>query len=106
MLRRLFKGRHQLDHPDAEVRRAAVAALGDDDAETLGETLARLVRSDPDTEVRLACVRRIRDVALLETLLDDSCLGDAAARRLMALSPPRAPLASAHPKLREAHVLG
>lgn len=87
MLRRLFKSRQPLTHPDAAVRRSAVTGLSDADAAQMAGELGRLLRDDPDPQVRLACLVRVRDRALLQSLLDDPHLGEAAARRLEALAP-------------------
>lgn len=87
MLRRLFKGRDPLTHPDAAVRRSAVRELDDVAAQSVAEDLARLVREDPDAEVRRACLVRISDRDLLQSVLDDPALGEVAARRLRDLSP-------------------
>lgn len=92
MLRRLFKGRHPLTHPDAGVRRAAIRELDDTAAAGLTDELTRLVREDPDPEVRLACLVHVRDRALLESVLDDPLLGETAAQRLQALAPGSEPV--------------
>ncbi len=95
MLRRLFRGRNPLGHPDPAVRRAAVNELDAAAAADAAADLARLVRDDPDPDVRLACLVRVSDRVLLESVLDDPKLGRAAAERLRALTPgPEDPSAS------------
>jgi len=107
MLRRLFKGRQGLYAADAAERRAAVLALDEAALAEAAGHLAELLRGDPDTEVRRACLERIRDVALIEDLLEDPRLGEAAARRLIALGAAPAAAtaaAAAHPALVQAEL--
>ena len=85
MLRRLFKGRRGLNDPDPVARRAAVLALDDDGAADLAGELERLLAEDPDDEVRLACLARLRDPELVKALFDDPRLGAAAVRRMVEL---------------------
>ena len=85
MLRRLFKGRRGLNDPDPVARRAAVLALDDEGAADLAGELERLLAEDPDDEVRLACLARLRDPDVVKALLDDPRLGAAAVRRLVEL---------------------
>lgn len=99
MLRRLFKSRNPLNHPDPAVRLSAVRRLDDAAAENLAGELARLAREDPDREVRLACLVHVRDRAVLESLIADPDLGEAAAQRLRALTHgPKPPPAAAPAK--------
>ncbi|HEX7034976.1 MAG TPA: DUF349 domain-containing protein [Pseudomonadales bacterium] len=94
MLRRLFKSRSPLNHADPAVRRSAIRQLDDAAAENLAEELARMLREDPDREVRLACLVHVRDRALLESLVTDPDLGEAASQRLRALAHGAGPPAS------------
>jgi hypothetical protein len=106
MLRRLFKGRQGLHAPAAAERRAAVLALDEAAATEAAAELAELLRSDPDTEVRRACLERVRDVALIQGLLEDPRLGELAARRLIALggATPETAGAAPHPALLQAEL--
>lgn len=86
MLRRSSRNRRRLTDPDAAVRRSAVESLDPESAAALADTLARLLREDPDAGVRRACLSRVADRTLLQSLLDDPQLGKASAQRLLALA--------------------
>ena len=79
-LKNLFKPKPRLDHAEAGVRLAAVAAL-DDEQDVLG----RVFREDESLSVRLAALERLTDAAVIATGLDDPDVQDDAARRLLAL---------------------
>ena len=79
-LKNLFKRKPRLDHAEAGVRLAAVAAL-DDEQDVLG----RVFREDESLRVRLAALERLTDAAVIATGLDDPDVQDDAARRLLAL---------------------
>jgi len=108
MLRRLFQGRQSLHAADAAERRAAVLALDEAALADAAADLAELLHRDPDTDVRLACLERLHDTALIAGLLDDPRLGAAAAERLLALgaTPAAAAETSAvgHPALLQAEL--
>ncbi len=82
MLRRFFRPRWQ--HPDPRVR---IEALGRLDAGQ-NDILARLVREDPDLDVRQAALQRLTDLELILTLADDAQLGEAARNRALECLPP------------------
>ena len=79
-LKNLFKRKPRLDHAEASVRLAAVAAL-DDEQDVLG----RVFREDGSRDVRLAALARLTDAATIATGLDDPDVQADAARRLLAL---------------------
>ena len=79
-LKNLFKRKPRLDHADAAIRLAAVAALGDEQ-----EVLGRVFREDEAREVRLAALARLTDVVVVASGLDDADVQTDAARRLLAL---------------------
>lgn len=79
-LKNLFKRKPRLDHAEAGVRLAAVAAL-DDEQDVLG----RVFREDESLSVRLAALERLTDAPVIATGLDDPDVQYHAARRLLAL---------------------
>lgn len=80
-LKSLFKRKPRLDHAEAAVRLAAVAAL-DDEQDLLG----RVFCEDESRDVRLAALGRLTDAATIASGLDDPDVQADAARRLLALA--------------------
>ncbi|MGE0624680.1 MAG: DUF349 domain-containing protein [Pseudomonadales bacterium] len=85
MITRLFRSKKRLDSADPGDRREAIDALSEEEARTAGATLAELVRSDPDPQVRRAALARLSDPAALAGLLDHPDMGGAAARHAATL---------------------
>lgn len=79
-LKNLFKRKPRLDHAEASIRLAAVAAL-DDEQDVLG----RVFREDESRDVRLAALGRLTDASVIATGLDDPDVQADAAHRLLAL---------------------
>ena len=81
MLRRFFRPRWQ--HPDPRVRLEALDRLDPGQS----DILARLVREDPDLDVRRAALQRLTDLELILTLTDDAQLGETARARFLECLP-------------------
>lgn len=81
MITRLFRSRKRLDSADPNDRREAVEALSEEEARNAAATLAQLVQTDPDPQVRRSALARLTDPVVLAGLLDHPELGPAAARR-------------------------
>ena len=72
MLSRLFKSRARFDDPDAEVRRASVLAISDEEAKNFQDDFAELARADGDIGVRRAALSKLIEGKRLEPFLNDS----------------------------------
>ena len=66
MLKQIFKPKWQ--HYNAEVRKEAIEALPPDDTETLLE----IALNDPESQLRCLAVRRLRDMEVLENLMNSA----------------------------------
>ena len=99
MLSTLFKGRNPLGSARADKRLGAIAALTPDKAEKLRDEIADCARGDADLRVRRAALEWVDDRHLLEALLDDADIVDAAATRLAALG-----ATTEHPAVRSARM--
>ena len=86
MLSTLFKGRNPLAAARAEKRLGAITALTRDKAANLRDELAVCARGDSDPRVRRAALAWVDDRELLESLLDDAAVTEAAAARLATLA--------------------
>ena len=85
MLSTLFKGRNPFASARADKRLGAIGALTPDKAEKLRIEIAECARGDADVRVRRAALEWVDDQNLLEALLDDADVVEAAATRLAAL---------------------
>ena len=103
MLRRLFKGAEPLEDDDPQKRRQAVIALSEAEAVEKADWLEARLTSDPDPGVRRACLERVSRAGYLESLLEDPDLGEAAAQRIVHLSPEGRP--DEHPRVTETRLL-
>ncbi len=103
MLRRLFRGAGPLEDDDPQTRRKAVIALSEAEAVEKSAWLENRLTSDPDPGVRRACLERVSRVGCLESLLEDPDLGEAAAQRIVRLSPQGRP--DEHPRVTETRLL-
>ncbi len=99
MLSTFFKGRNPLATARADKRLRALAALTPDKAARLRDEIAACARNDADLRVRRAALAWIDDRELLESLLEDSEITQAAAQRLVSLG-----LDSDHPAVRQARM--
>ena len=99
MLSTLFKGRNPLASARADKRLGAIEALTPEKAEKLRDRLADCARQDTDRRVRLAALVWVDDRGLLERLLDDADVADAAAARLATLG-----ASTDHPAVRRAQM--
>ena len=103
MLRRLFRGADPLEDDDPQKRRQAVIALSEAEAVEKADWLEGRLTSDPDPGVRRACLERVSRAGCLESLLEDPDLGEAAAQRIVHLSPEGRP--GEHPRVTETRLL-
>ena len=99
MLSTLFKGRNPLASARADKRLGAIAALTPEKARKLRIEIAGCARGDSDLRVRRAALDWVDDRGLLEDLLDEPEIADAAAARLAALG-----AATDHPAVRLARM--
>ena len=99
MLTTLFKVRNPLASGRADKRLGAIEALTPDKAEKLRDELAERARADTDVRVRRAALARVGEHRLLEELLDDAEVVEAAAQRLAALG-----ASTDHPAVRKARM--
>ena len=99
MLSTFFKGRNPLASARADKRLGAIEALTPEKAEKLRYQIADCARGDTDPRVRLAALGWVEDRDLLEGLLADADIADAAAARLATLG-----AASDHPAVRRARM--
>ena len=97
MLSTLFKGRNPLASAHADKRLGAIEALTPEKADKLRNQIADCAREDADIRVRLAALGWIDDRELLEGLVDQKEVADAAAARLVALG-----ASTDHPAVRRA----
>ncbi len=91
ILKRFFKSKPKWEHADPTIRQQAIAAIADQDQ----ETLARLARDDADAAVRRQACRRLRRLDLLRQLSTED--PDAGARET-ALAHLRTLLCGHHPQ--------
>ena len=99
MLSTLLKGRNPLGSARADKRLGAIAALTPDKAEKLRNEIADCARGDADLRVRRAALEWVDDGHLLEALLDDAEIVEAAATRLAVLG-----ATTDHPAVRSARM--
>ena len=86
MLSRILKGKKRFAQPDPSARRQAVEELSAAKAEALQKELLALAGSDPDPQVRTACIAKLVSADAVAGLLDTPGSAESAARRIIELT--------------------